>query len=397
MLLAKARRVGLIPRSLMRILDRYLLRNFFEPFLMCFFGFIAIWLIFDLSDNGQDFIEAKASLKQVTKFYLTQLPQTILISLPIGLLLALLFSLSRMSRSNEIISMLTAGRSIVRILMPLFVIGIVASLGLMVLNYELAPHAEGIKKAALDQITKGEKKAGEIGTVEGYLFRDRMNNRTWFVKKMRANSPELVGVHVTQQDDQGSITKKWYSARATFNAKNKQWIFTRGMSVEFDSEGNITNTDDFTTSYRNVTGWTETPWRIASSHLEAQNLSVPELQQYLHFNDDFPTVSLAPYRTYLNYRWALPWSCLVVVFIAAPLGIVYSRRGVLAGVASSIFIFFGMIFVTNLCLALGKGSRVDPMLAAWFPNAFFGTIGMVLLFYRSTNRDFPTFGFKKRK
>ena len=47
----------------MRILDRYVLRSFLEPFLMAFFGFLAIWLIIDLSDNGSDFLEAHASFK----------------------------------------------------------------------------------------------------------------------------------------------------------------------------------------------------------------------------------------------------------------------------------------------------------------------------------------------
>ena len=47
-------------------------------------------------------------------------------SLPIGLLLALLFSLSRMSRTNEIISMLTAGRSVFRLLLPLLFVGVLA-------------------------------------------------------------------------------------------------------------------------------------------------------------------------------------------------------------------------------------------------------------------------------
>src|SRR4051794_13939540 len=32
----------------MRILDRYVIRNFLEPFFLCFFGFLAIWLVFDL-------------------------------------------------------------------------------------------------------------------------------------------------------------------------------------------------------------------------------------------------------------------------------------------------------------------------------------------------------------
>jgi lipopolysaccharide export LptBFGC system permease protein LptF len=137
----------------MSLLDRYVLRNFLEPFLICFFGFIAIWLVFDLSDNGPNFIEARASMKEVAGFYLTQLPQTILISLPVGMLLALLYSLSQMSRRNEIIAMLTAGRSVVRVLMPLIVIGLLLTAGCMVLNWAWAPHAEAVKEVALDRIT----------------------------------------------------------------------------------------------------------------------------------------------------------------------------------------------------------------------------------------------------
>ncbi len=49
-------------------------------------------------------------LKTLAFFYLTQFPQILVICLPYSLLLALLYSLSRMSRSNEIISMLTAGQ-----------------------------------------------------------------------------------------------------------------------------------------------------------------------------------------------------------------------------------------------------------------------------------------------
>ena len=104
----------------MRLLDRYVLQNFVVPFLYCTFGFLAIWLVFDLSDNGRDFIEANVKMKDLAEFYLTQFPGILVICLPVGLLLALLYSLSRMSRSNEIISMLTAGCSVVRIMVPLF-------------------------------------------------------------------------------------------------------------------------------------------------------------------------------------------------------------------------------------------------------------------------------------
>ena len=372
----------------MRLLDRYVLRNFLEPFFLCFFGFLAIWLIFDLSDNGPDFLEARASPKAIAGFYLLQLPQIVLISLPVGLLLALLFSLSKMSRSNEIISMLTAGQSVVRIIFPLLLVGLLASLAVLALSYELAPRAEAIKKIALEQIAKG-RKTMEREAIEGHLFRDRQTRRTWYVQKLRANSPTLDRVHITQQDEVGTITQKWYADRATWDARTKYWVLLRGKRVDFDEEGNVVRESLFLTDHRTVTGWAETPERIISSNVEAQNLTVPELRAYLKFNSDFPRPQLAAYRTMLEHRFALPWTCLVVVFIAAPLGIVYNRRGVLAGVASSIFIFFGMIFLTNLFLALGKGDRLHPWLAAWAPNLFIATIGLVLLYFRATNRDLP--------
>ena len=78
---------------------------------------------------------------------------------------------------------------------------------------------------------------------------------------------------------------------------------------------------------------------------------------------------------------------LVVVFIAAPLGIGFSRRGVLSSVAASIILVFSMNFLTHLFLALGEGARIPSWTAAWTPNLIFAVIGMCLLYLRATNRD----------
>jgi len=383
----------------MTLLDRYIIRNFVEPFLICFCAFIAIWLIIDLNDNHQDFLEAHASLRQVTGFYLTQLPSTVLFSLPIGLLLALLSSLSSMSRRNEIISMLTAGRSVLRVLAPLLCIGLLATGASLWLNWGLAPHAEGIKKVGMKQIRQ-KKNAGDVEPVNGHLFRDRLNDRTWFVRHFYPGQSQFDDVHIMQQTGDGKITTKWYAQHATYEAATKTWVLENGRIVEFDDMGGIASADPFLDGVRRISGWTETPWRISSSQLDPQNLSIPELQDYMRYNSDFPRAQLAPYRTNLSDRWALPLSCLIVVLVAAPLGIVYNRRGVLAGVASGIFIFFAMMLTRYLFLALAKGDRISPTWGPWIPDIVFGLIGVILLWFRSTNRDLPSlsfFLFRKRK
>lgn len=376
----------------MSILDRYVLKVFLVPLLLCFFGFLAIWLVFDLGDNLSDFMEAGVPLSGVAYYYATQLPQFVVICLPVGLLLALLYSLSRMSRTNEIISMLGAGRSIVRILLPLIAVGLLATGVSLFLNYELAPHAESVKEDVLRELTSGKQKDRYL---RAHLFRNRADHRTWFIGKFPKppSSERLRRLHIIEQDSEGTVLRKYYAKGAQYDQDTKEWKFIEGKIVDFDADGNITQSDLF--AEKVVPGWRETPWRIASANLKPQFLSIPELQNYLVYNSDFPDAQLAPFRTQLQHLWALPWTCFVVVFIAAPLGIVYSRRGVLAGVASSLIIFFGMVFLTNLFLALGKGSRVPPVVAAWAPITFFGVLGLILLYLRSTNRDLPSLRLRR--
>lgn len=377
----------------MRLLDRYILSSFLVPFFYCFAGFVGIWLIFDLSDNGADFIEARLSPLTVAYFYGTQLPQTMLICLPVGLLLALLYCLSRMSRANEIISMLTAGVSIPRLLLPLAGVGLAATAVALALNYELAPRAEVVRKQLLEQLVHGRQRRD---TKVGILFRNRKENRTWFIRRLVTTQGVLEGVHVTQQDAQGIILSKTYIKRATFDPATGNWTLERGRTVHFTPGGDVARDDLWLDETRIVSDWRETPWRMAAANLAPEGMTVPELRDYLDWNADFPAVQLAPFRTHLQFRWALPWSCFIVIFIAAPLGIVFSRRGVLAGVASSIVIFFAMVFLTQLFLALGKGAHVPPAVAAWTPNLLFATIGLFLLCLRASNREFGDLIPKRR-
>ena len=107
-------------------------------------------------------------------------------------------------------------------------------------------------------------------------------------------------------------------------------------------------------------------------------------------NPDYDERSLAPFRTNWWYCWAEPLSCLVMVLIAAPLGIVYSRRGVLGGVAASIVIFALIYVLSGSLVAAGQGGYLPPVVAAWGTDFIFASVGAVLLWARARNRELPT-------
>jgi len=370
----------------MTTLDRYVLRKFSVPFFYCFAGFIGIWFIFDLADNLQDFIQGQASLEALLDYYFSQVPEIIVIALPLATLLALLYSLAGMSRSNEIISMLGAGRSIFRILMPLLIVGLLLTGVTTYFNYEGAPHATGMKKVIVGDIKRGKK---SDKNVKGHLFRNREDFRTWFVARMSLRGERIQNLQIVQQDAEGNILQQWYANEAVFDPLVARWTLRNAKHVEMDLEGNILKSE--MPGDISIDGWSETPWRISSSMLNADFLSVPELRDYLKYNADFPANRLAAYQTHWHYRWAMPAVCFLVIFVAAPCGIVYSRRGVLGGVALAIGLFFSLVFFSNLFVALGKGGRVSPFTAAWGPMIAFFLVGVVLLWMRSTNREMPKF------
>ncbi|MEY2531737.1 MAG: lipopolysaccharide export system permease protein [Verrucomicrobiota bacterium] len=364
----------------MRLLDRYIIRHFLEAYFYCVAGFLSIWLIFDISDNINTFLDRQFGFGHTIEFYLTQLPQVLVILLPVSLLLALLFSLGRMSRTNEIVSTMAAGVSIPRMLLPLVIIGLLTTFVAMAFNYSAVPHAELARRNYLSN-------TGSVGAsrIRGQIFRNRTDARTWFIQDFVSGDTVFNNVQILQQDAHDNIVTNYLAQRAVYLPQIKSWQLQQVKIVNYDSSGNILRSEIL--PELTIDTWSETPFRLGSANMDAEFMSFPELREYLHYNADFPPSLLAPFSTHLQYRLALPWTCLVVVLIATPLGIGFSRRGVLSSVAIAIVCVFSMNFLNHLFLALGEGYRIPAWVAAWTPNALFGAIGLYLIFLRATNRE----------
>src|SRR5205823_3561814 len=214
--------------------------------------------------------------------------------------------------------------SISRMLAPLIGIGLLSVVASFALNYSLAPHAEMAKKNFIATARSHQF------SVQGQIFRNRTDLRTWFIQNFRPGHDVFNNVQVLQQDSNDNIVSNYLSPRVTYHSETKTWELEKVKVVQYDSAGNITD-EKFYDSLK-IDNWSETPFRLGSANVRAEYLSLPELRDYLHFNSDFPATLLAPFRTHFQYRLALPWECLVVVCIAAPLGIGYSRRGILSSV-----------------------------------------------------------------
>ncbi len=366
------------------LLDRYLLGACVAPFAFCLVAFFGIWLVFDLNDNLPDFRKGNTSPGKILGFYVAQIPLVFTQIVQPVLLVSTVFALSRMSRANEIVSMLGAGRSLWRIVLPLFIFGFYISLVHTVFSYHWAPWAEGHKESLLEQFKRGEEQST---IAERQLYVNTEDRRTWYIGQIpfQLDREQLRILDIYERDEQQRIRLSIQAGSAVWHWRDSVWEFRDGAVASFRENGDLLRKDFF--SIHTVSGWRETPWRIVSSRFEPDYLGVPGLLSYLRTHHDDSSARRELYQTNLHNRWAAPWSCLVILFAAAPLGIVFSRRGALGGVAASIVLFAAILFVSELLLALGKGGFIPPAAAAWLTNLAFLCIGVLIFHFRAGNRE----------
>jgi lipopolysaccharide export system permease protein len=86
------------------------------------------------------------------------------------------------------------------------------------------------------------------------------------------------------------------------------------------------------------------------------------------------------YSVEINKKYAIPFACLVFVFIGAPLGIM-ARRGTF-GVAASLSLGFFLLYWACLIGGEKLADRgfIDPWFGMWSANIIIGLMGMYLTF-----------------
>lgn len=390
------------------LMDRYTINSFLSPFIFCLFSMVAIFIVGDITDNGNIF--AGMELSRVLWFYVVQLPYLVVFVVPIVVLLAGLFALSKLSKSNELISMIGAGRSVIRILMPLFLTGFYTSLICLAFKYEWAPSAIGYKEAIVETAKReawakkhGRRVRQDAWARRGWMHPNEVDRRTWFVGRVPyVLSDDMAEVVIWQLDEEGYPDKIWKANRARWKANNDPplWQLEKATLYDYD-ENHIPRISQH--KLLEIDDWSETPWKVLSSSQDPEYLGMAGLTMYLNANADRDRTSLAPFRTNRWYIFAEPLTCLVMILVAAPLGIVYSRRGVMGGVTGAIIIFAFMYLMRGTVIALGHIDRLSPFLAAWSTNFVIAAIGVVLLWFRGQNREIPKLRnilaapFRKRK
>lgn len=389
------------------LMDQYLVKSFLGPFFFNLLAVLSMLMIMDFQDNGGDF---GSLYDRMLQFYIVKIPALILMVLPICILLSLLFSLSKLSKSNEFISMIGAGRSVLRILSPLLILGLYFSIVALTLKFEWAPSSDATSESILEeakaernrlrQLAKAGKPAGrkkpkraQLWSQTGWMHVNEFAKRTWFVGyvPLKLKDP-MRNVIIFSTDKKGQLETVWQANAAKWDWREdkKTWTLTNGKTYQYNQDG-VPNKIPIIKRFNKITleGWNETPWKVLSSAQKPQHLGAQGLTSFLQANKEMSAQDLAKFRTHRWNIFAEPFTCLVMALMAAPLGIVYGRKGALGGFVAAIAIFALMFIINGTTMALGQRNDIPPFWGAWTCNIVVATLGVFLIWLRTRNRQLP--------
>lgn len=362
-------------------LDRYMARQFLSAFALCMGALMAVMILTDLQNNISDFNQSDNAMAVMGSYYGIFVPAMFVFILPYVLLLALLYCLGKMSRHQEIVAMIQTGRGVFRIVMPLLITGLFCSVICLIFNYHWGPWAEGNKDLMIDIA-----KDGKADRARSVLYRDKNTNRVWLVGSFpyqfeKTGTLRNVTIHSFNEGDHP--TTKLEAGTATWSRDSKQWTFSDVQLIDLQS---VPVPKRLPTPESITRDWQETPWQIVKPGLDQSHLGIPELNSWLKAHQGVEWANRRPYLTQWHYRIAQPVICLITILLAAPLGIVFSRRGVGGGVSIALFLCAGMLFSSSFFLTFGEAGHLPPILAAWGTNILFALIALYLFNRRISGR-----------
>ncbi|MCE1188836.1 MAG: LptF/LptG family permease [Ignavibacteria bacterium] len=346
-----------------KLIDRYLVKQFLLTTLFGLMAFIVLFIVVDLMENLDDFIDAHVTISIVVKYYLLFIPEIIKLMLPVSMLFASLFTTGKMSNQNEITAIKAGGISLYRFMMPIIVVSFFIC-GLAVYFGGYVVPAANRNKARLEMTYL---KRHYFAAGANLYFQDsqtRIVNIGYFTEEN--NKAVQVGI---QEFDKNDVTKLVWRMNA--------------QSMVYDTVANIWTAYNITERRFNrfneeVQQIPAKPFRdlqfkpkdLLVKQQKPEQMNLTELRSSIVSQRNAgtdPTYLLIEYYS----RFSFAMTGLIVVIFGLPFSADKRRGGMAIQVGVNILITFIYLVMLKVVEAFGKNGALNPLMTAWFVNFLF--------------------------
>jgi lipopolysaccharide export system permease protein len=339
------------------IFFRYLFLRLLQPFVICLVSCTVIWVMADLYGNMDDFLDHKVGFALVLRFYALQIPGMLVLVLPATMLFAALTTLLALNRRSELVALQSGGMAPLWMFSPFFLFAVIWTVVLAWDMHAPAAQAQVTRDRILRQV-KGDESGR--GVFKNLVYVDTVNHYFWFFQQLDAGKGRAQGMEFHQRDAAGHDMIAYFAREGQFTPGGF-WRLTGVKELIYHPDGS--NPDQKVLDSADLSDVTTPPKQMSLIISQPEQLTTPQLVQYIATSTQSPGY-LAKYRTEWWRRQLYPFSVLIFVLFALSQGTRNDRR---SAVATAIF------------MAMGRNSRLPPMVAAAAAEVLFGLIGLYLL------------------
>lgn len=364
-------------------LDRYVFRRMASVYGLCMVSFVLLFLVVDGFSRLDEFMQSSKILEAqgesvwsvALRFYATKIPRILSLVGPYLTLFAGIATLLSFARSNEIVPMLNAGRSAHRVLLPIYVFGIVAAGMLVVFEERVLPRATR-ENEILDRLVRDQGKV-EVSKIPHLNDGpNRFSVARWYPKESRLTDfacqqytdpagklpkGELVVKELLFRRHPKTGRVGWYPVGGTLTPSGLgpggRVLAPIRLPVDVPVAFALTPDDISVLASSGEEG-------IERKKLEQLHRMNPRQHQY--------AVDLAT-------RTTRPVSSFVLLLLGIPFVMTSEKRSIAWGLGLALCVciaYFGADFVFR---EIGMRGELNPMVAVWIPPVFFTAVALSLM------------------
>ncbi len=359
----------------MKILTRYVLREFVVPLFYCLTGFVSIYVLFDLFGSFSRMHSAELPVSLAIRYFCGYLAPYFHYIVPAALMLSTLYTMWMFCRHSEIVAMRASGISFLTIVKPLLAVAFLMSLAVVFVNECYVP----LRAQWAAQMKTVQFDLKKLSGADNVVFRNARDGRTWNVDRMLDQTGtrlERVRVAVDRPNG-GPRVLNVTADRADY--LDGEWWFTNPVVQHYDELGQETKTPTpelDRLEFRSFEEFRERPCDFLMQNRPWKFNSVRDRIRYLRTHRDLSKEARSDCVYDIWAQIMAPWACIIITLFAIPAGIASGRQSVFKGILGALgmyFAFYGLEIGMMICAKCGW---CPPIPAAVLPCVVFLTLGV---------------------
>ena len=353
----------------MRIIDRYLIKQFLQTILFGIISFTLIFVVLNMLENLGSFLDQNVSWKIIAYYYIVFSPDIIKLMIPVSILFAALFVVGKSANLSELTAIKSSGVSLIRFMVPFLVVTLFICAFSIYFSGYVVPQANRTKQ----QIEMKYLGSGFNDIGDNIFFQDsptRIVSIQFFDNSH--NQANRVSIQEFNKNDITQMTSRIDAVTMNYDSVSRTWDLHNVVQRTFsENHQEAKYLSSLKVNYLNFT-----PRDLATKQQRPEDMNLSQLKDLI--GSEIKSGS-DPTATQIEYysRFSFSMAGLVVVLFGLPISANKRRGGLALQVGINILVTFIYLVFMQVSEAFGKNGALSPILTAWIANFIFLTAALI--------------------